>query len=545
MNELSLEVIQRRPEGPRRAQAARCPDGDRDRARRRDGERHLRPHRHDQGRLRHDLPGLVPEHGRRGHRQAGVRAQRQQRRRTRQLPGDGRSPRSGRCRTSPRPSGRSSDRPRSSSAPNGKADPNGGAPNLGFSHDATGDTRFNPLTLVSGRWPLGADRGRDRQGHCGQEGLTRSATRSVVQRSGPVQQFRITGIAELGVGRLDRRRHPRDLRPADRAAAVRQGRPARPDPRRRRSRASSRQPARLARSSRSCRPTAEVLTGADQAAAGREGHDELVPQLPPVLPARVRRDRALRRRLRDREHALDHDRAAHARVRDAADARCDRRQMLGSVFLEALVIGTVASIVGLFLGLALAKGLNALFVSFGIDLPKSALVFARRTVIVSLAARDHRDDAREPPPRVSRHPRAADRGGARGQRAAAASLRPLDAAAVGRSSRRSRSRCPRLRRSSCTASRRRSGCSRSASACSCSSSASPWSRRSSCGRSRRSLGWPGAEIGGARGQARARELDAQPAAHRVHRRGADDRARARHLRRRARRRASEAPSRAR
>ena len=35
-------------------------------------------------------------------------------------------------------------------------------------------------------------------------------------------------------------------------------------------------------------------------------------------------------------------------------------------------VGLLASIVGLFLGLGLAKGLNALFVSFGIDLPKGA-----------------------------------------------------------------------------------------------------------------------------------------------------------------------------
>ncbi len=55
-------------------------------------------------------------------------------------------------------------------------------------------------------------------------------------------------------------------------------------------------------------------------ARGREGHREL-PQLPPGLPARVRRDRALRRQLRDRELALDHDRPAHPRARDAAHAR--------------------------------------------------------------------------------------------------------------------------------------------------------------------------------------------------------------------------------
>jgi putative ABC transport system permease protein len=52
--------------------------------------------------------------------------------------------------------------------------------------------------------------------------------------------------------------------------------------------------------------------------------------------------------------------------------------------LEALVIGTLASVVGLFLGLGLAKGLNQLFVSFGIDLPQTSSVFKTRTVVVSL-----------------------------------------------------------------------------------------------------------------------------------------------------------------
>src|SRR5262249_49436348 len=55
-----------------------------------------------------------------------------------------------------------------------------------------------------------------------------------------------------------------------------------------------------------------------------------------------------------------------------------RRQVLRSVLLEAFVIGLLASIVGLFLGLALAKGLNALFVSFGIDLPQTGTVFKTR-----------------------------------------------------------------------------------------------------------------------------------------------------------------------
>jgi putative ABC transport system permease protein len=61
-----------------------------------------------------------------------------------------------------------------------------------------------------------------------------------------------------------------------------------------------------------------------------------------------------------------------------------RRQILRSVVLEALVIGLGASIVGLFAGILAAKGLTALFKSFGIDLPSQGTVLLTRTVIVSL-----------------------------------------------------------------------------------------------------------------------------------------------------------------
>lgn len=77
------------------------------------------------------------------------------------------------------------------------------------------------------------------------------------------------------------------------------------------------------------------------------------------------------------------------RVREFATLRtigASRRQVLGSVILEALIIGALASIAGLFLGLGLAKGLTALFDAIGFDLPKTGLVFAGRTVAVSLLA---------------------------------------------------------------------------------------------------------------------------------------------------------------
>ncbi|MDQ3936175.1 MAG: ABC transporter permease, partial [Actinomycetota bacterium] len=61
-----------------------------------------------------------------------------------------------------------------------------------------------------------------------------------------------------------------------------------------------------------------------------------------------------------------------------------RRQVLASVLTEALAIGIVASAIGLFAGLGLASLLDAVFKSSGVDLPDTGLVFATRTVIVSL-----------------------------------------------------------------------------------------------------------------------------------------------------------------
>jgi putative ABC transport system permease protein len=54
------------------------------------------------------------------------------------------------------------------------------------------------------------------------------------------------------------------------------------------------------------------------------------------------------------------------------------------VILESLVIGLVASLVGIALGVLLAEGIEALFRSFGIELPTADRVFATRTVVISL-----------------------------------------------------------------------------------------------------------------------------------------------------------------
>ena len=75
------------------------------------------------------------------------------------------------------------------------------------------------------------------------------------------------------------------------------------------------------------------------------------------------------------------------RTREFATLRtvgASRRQLLTSVILEALVIGTIASVVGLFAGLGLAIGLNELFKALELDLPMANTVFATRTIVVSL-----------------------------------------------------------------------------------------------------------------------------------------------------------------
>ena len=61
-----------------------------------------------------------------------------------------------------------------------------------------------------------------------------------------------------------------------------------------------------------------------------------------------------------------------------------RRQVMTSVLVEAAVVGLVASIVGVGVGVVLAIGLKALVAAIGLKLPPTALVIASRTVVVSL-----------------------------------------------------------------------------------------------------------------------------------------------------------------
>ena len=61
-----------------------------------------------------------------------------------------------------------------------------------------------------------------------------------------------------------------------------------------------------------------------------------------------------------------------------------RRQILQAVVLEALLIGLVGSVLGLFAGIGLAPLLAGLLGMIGFDLPSTALVIAVRTIAVAI-----------------------------------------------------------------------------------------------------------------------------------------------------------------
>jgi putative ABC transport system permease protein len=74
------------------------------------------------------------------------------------------------------------------------------------------------------------------------------------------------------------------------------------------------------------------------------------------------------------------------RTRELALVRAlgaSRRQVTGSVLLEALVTGVVATTLGIGLGWGLARALAALFRTFGLDIAGNALTLTPRTIVLS------------------------------------------------------------------------------------------------------------------------------------------------------------------
>jgi putative ABC transport system permease protein len=60
-----------------------------------------------------------------------------------------------------------------------------------------------------------------------------------------------------------------------------------------------------------------------------------------------------------------------------------KRQVLGSVLVEAVVVGVAASLVGLGAGIGVAAALKALLNGLGVGVPGGGIVFSARTVVVA------------------------------------------------------------------------------------------------------------------------------------------------------------------
>ena len=292
-------------------------DGDRDRPRRRDGERHVRPHRHDREGVRLDLLELVRADGRGRHRQEARRvvAERQGAGLAgRAREGAGAAGGRRRRRDDPRPLRRHE--PGEDPRQGRQGDP-GEQPDLRPRHRPRGRA-VQPLQARRRRLGGRPAPGRRRRSTPPTNRASRSATpsgspatgRSAPSRS-PASPASATSAALGGATIASSTSRP--LSSVLRKSRLRRDRPW--------PRSEGVGQEKLIDSIATV--AARDRRGAHRRRAGGRGRQgrRRVRHVHPLLPARLRRHRALRRRVRDLQHALDHGRPADARARDAANAR--------------------------------------------------------------------------------------------------------------------------------------------------------------------------------------------------------------------------------
>jgi putative ABC transport system permease protein len=263
---------------------------------------------------------------------------------------------------------------------NGKVISRGGAPGLAFSYSPAGQ-RFNPLTLASGRYPNASNEVAIDAETASNENFSVGQDIGVVTL-GPVQRFKIVGTVKFaGVSSLGGASMTIFTLPEAEKVFNKQGKL---DQITIASKAGV-TPAALVRAVRPLLPpSSQIRTGQQQAAQATKDTSGVLTVFQDFLLAFG----GIALFVGSFVIANTLSITIAQRTRELATLRtlgATRRQVLGSVMIEALVIGVLASVVGLFLGLGLAKALNALLVSFGIDLPSTGTVFKARTVIVALA----------------------------------------------------------------------------------------------------------------------------------------------------------------
>ncbi len=260
----------------------------------------------------------------------------------------------------------------------GKAIVFGGAPNLGFSI-ANPQSPFNVLRLDDGSWPHGnevvigkstADR---KHFHVGDT--------IGVQAEGPVQELKISGLvtfgsaASLGGATLAGFDLPTAQRLFDKPGQLDEIAVA-SDPKV--------SDAEILRRVQAVLPsTAQARLGSDQAAEDASDTNSFITFLRGFLLAFG----GIALFVGSFVIANSLSITIAQRTRELATMRtlgASRRQVLTSIIVEALVIGLAASVVGLFLGLGLAKGLFSLFDLVGFTLPNNGLTFETRTIVLSI-----------------------------------------------------------------------------------------------------------------------------------------------------------------
>ena len=261
----------------------------------------------------------------------------------------------------------------------GKVISRGGAPGLAFSYTQA-NQRFNPLSLASGSWPSAPGEVDIDAATASKDGFAVGSEVGVIAR-GPVQRFRIAGTVKFaGVSSLGGATMAVFTLPAAQQIFHKQGKldtieiAARPGT----------TPRQLVGEIRPLLPhDAQVRTGQSQAQQATKDTSGFLDTFQSFLLAFG----GIALFVGSFVIANTMSITIAQRTRELATLRtlgATRRQVLSSVMIEALVIGILASVAGLFVGLGLAKGLNALLVSFGIDLPQTSTVFATRTVVISL-----------------------------------------------------------------------------------------------------------------------------------------------------------------
>ena len=262
----------------------------------------------------------------------------------------------------------------------GKAVVYGGAPNLGFSIADPG-SRFNPLTLVEGEWPGPNEVIVDKE-TAAKEDFEVGETIGI-QAEGPVRRLPLSGIMQFSSGLTigGATLAGFDL-PTAQSLMRKQGRL---DEIAVASRTGV-SDAELVRQIQGILPDGTQVQGVgEQVQSDAEDTNEFITFLQTFLLAFG----GIALFVGSFVIANSLSITIAQRTRELATLRmlgASRRQVLGSIILEALVVGIVASVIGLFLGLLLAKGLFSLFDLVGFTLPNTGLVFETRTVIVALLA---------------------------------------------------------------------------------------------------------------------------------------------------------------